>query len=150
MRCPDCNRFVSYDDGNDPEPELDFDNGEVTGTVRILLTCAECGTELKEGTFEVSVPMEDELQAHLREKHPEMVSKGTLPDGSEVESFDYGYFEVSDNGSELTTRTTGSGRGMRTFYGHDTAFTVECTNCHEEWSDAVSEDMQASDMDELT
>jgi hypothetical protein len=58
MRCPDCNKFVSYDDTTEPEHNLEInDNGDgsmqVTGDVKIVLTCAECGTELKEYTFEV-------------------------------------------------------------------------------------------------
>lgn len=51
MRCPDCNKFVSFDADTDPEitdgPEVMDDNLTVRITVRRVLTCAECGAELK-------------------------------------------------------------------------------------------------------
>ena len=55
MRCNDCNKFVSFDDSTEPEAEIEIDeDGQISGTVRIVLTCAECGTELKESNFDVS------------------------------------------------------------------------------------------------
>ena len=52
MRCPDCNKFVSYD-----EPEVEVNsinvNGEaVTASVRVALNCADCSTGLKEAEIE--------------------------------------------------------------------------------------------------
>lgn len=51
MRCPDCSKFVSMDNG---EPEVsnvdtNFSEGEITVTCEIHHTrnCADCGTELK-------------------------------------------------------------------------------------------------------
>ena len=66
-RCPDCNRFVALNTEVDPEVELqaelteeEGENGEkgditvnLTGTVRIVNECADCGTELTEFTFDV-------------------------------------------------------------------------------------------------
>ena len=43
MRCPDCNKFVSYDD----EPEVDFGSepevemGNIVGEVNIQVNCAD-------------------------------------------------------------------------------------------------------------
>src|SRR5687767_14393235 len=54
MRCPDCNKFVSFDTEADPETNIDVaEDGAITGDVRIANNCQECGTELKEGTFDV-------------------------------------------------------------------------------------------------
>ena len=66
MRCPDCQTFVSYDLDYDPEDEgleveveVIEDSGEldvtVSGSVRRVLPCAECGTELKEASFDVQL-----------------------------------------------------------------------------------------------
>lgn len=51
MRCPDCNRFVSMDNG-DPEfnsldAVLSGSDVHVDASVRSVRNCADCGTELK-------------------------------------------------------------------------------------------------------
>lgn len=54
MRCPSCEKFVSYD-----EPECEeqdsaaVDGTTVTANVRVVLKCADCGDELKEATFDL-------------------------------------------------------------------------------------------------
>ena len=58
MRCPDCNKFVSFDD---PEVELvdvDISEDNVFVTVHITLNCGECGTALAETylDFQESIP----------------------------------------------------------------------------------------------
>src|SRR5690348_2193982 len=56
MRCPECNKFAAYDDSTEPEVEVEVDeDGNVTGSARIVLTHDECGTELKETTFDIDV-----------------------------------------------------------------------------------------------
>lgn len=59
MRCPDCNKFVSYDDSAEPEVnDLNFNDGTVTGNVRVVLNCGDCGTELKEAAFDFETKVE--------------------------------------------------------------------------------------------
>lgn len=60
MRCPDCNKFVAYDDSTEPEASLEAsaDGTGVSGDVRVLLTCAECGCELKENRFDIDETVE--------------------------------------------------------------------------------------------
>lgn len=55
MRCPDCNRFVSFDTETDPDVQTDpeYTDGSVTACVRIHNDCAECGTELTVATFDL-------------------------------------------------------------------------------------------------
>ena len=44
MRCPDCNKFVAFDTDVDPEVSVSVENdGSITGNVRIVNNCAECG-----------------------------------------------------------------------------------------------------------
>lgn len=68
MRCNDCNRFVSFDASTEPElNDVSFDSASMTfvADVRVVLTCQECGAELKaadlsvEGTLEVPLPEAD-------------------------------------------------------------------------------------------
>ncbi len=61
-RCPDCNKFVGYDQA---EPEMDIQvdvekdadghpcEAHVTGIVRLVLNCADCGSELAEANLDV-------------------------------------------------------------------------------------------------
>lgn len=50
MRCPDCNKFVGFDELNVDDVEVDIDEttGQVSVSGRMVLPCADCGTELKE------------------------------------------------------------------------------------------------------
>lgn len=55
MRCPDCSKFVSMETG-DPEVnslEAEFSDGSirVSSDVRVTRNCADCGTELKDHTY---------------------------------------------------------------------------------------------------
>ena len=53
MRCPQCNKFVALSSETEPEAELECDDNSVSGTVRIVLTCEECGEEMKQAEFDV-------------------------------------------------------------------------------------------------
>lgn len=64
-RCPDCNKFVSLENG---EPEFNsceatLQNGDVLVTVsmRSIRNCADCGTEMKslESEMEENIPIEN-------------------------------------------------------------------------------------------
>jgi len=149
MRCPDCNKFVPFDDTTDPEVNLDItqptspdDNtAGISGDVRIVLTCAECGTELKEATLEVDVEVEIPLRP---------------PDGTEwVKDSEW---ELDSDSAENDQRTEGKGRGTKTFYGAtlsghlirtytgpDVIGQFDKVAVPFEWSDSV----QASNMDEM-
>ena len=137
MRCPDCNKFVSYDDSTDPEVELEVDEeGSVTGTVRIVLTCADCSTELKDAEFEVDVDAQDFAEEH----------KG---DGHEL--------SVEDNGISLVSRQESVNpktkkpipfRYRRSYYGAAGSIDVSCS-CGGNQSFEWEEEVQASGMNEI-
>lgn len=75
-RCPDCNKFVSYDTDQEPEVDVDIDeDGQVTGTVRIFDACAECGTELRETTIDISEDMSAACEGHLVDDAKEALAK---------------------------------------------------------------------------
>jgi len=78
MRCPDCNKFVGFDEGQVDEIEAVIDeNGVVCVSGRIVLPCAECGTELKELQVEeyhdvnddFSTDVQDVVRANVPERH---------------------------------------------------------------------------------
>jgi hypothetical protein len=131
MRCDQCNKFASYDDSTDPEVDVDLsDDGSFSGQVRIVLTCADCGQELKESTFDFDGEVPEEILAeHKGDEH-------SLS------------FEAGDN--ELLTRSEGKGRYTKTFYGYRAGLDLSCT-CQSEglWSTEFTDDVQASHMDEL-
>ena len=134
MRCPDCNKFVGNDEQDPDDVSVDVDeHGVVTVTARIVNACAECGTDLTEATLEMECDRSDEVAAHRREKHP----TGDPPDLS-----------ADEERAERSSRTVGKGRGLRTFYGADVDYTVEC-ECGWVIDGTASDDVQASSMESL-
>ena len=142
MRCPDCNKFVGQEIG-DPEITLDItdDRDEasdttvtVTGDVRVVLNCAECGTELKSGDF--TIEEEVKIEGHRGDDH-----------ALEVE-------EVSSEGTERQDGKEGTkARYRRTFYGAVVNWQVICS-CQGSKGEPIAEgswsdDMQASSFDEV-
>lgn len=82
MRCPQCNKFVGMENG-DPEANMDFTGGTISGDVRLTRNCAECSTELKDYTYsieqQVDVPEGHEGEGHdleLEHDDPEVVESG--------------------------------------------------------------------------
>lgn len=124
-RCESCGTFVSKDQG-DPEAEefrvevtsgkggLLAAAGTLTGTVRLVLTCAECGQEMSETTVDVEQALKDEevkvLLAHLDEDH------------------DLGVGDVELSAQD---RMEGRGRGARHYYGFIGTAPITCA-CHPE------------------
>lgn len=136
-RCNDCNRFVSYDDSNEPEVDsLEVDSQSITGSIRIYLTCAECGTELRESNFDVEVDISEDFgEEHEGEGHD---------------------LDVDFNDLELTTHTNDKDakgktipyRFRKTFYGYSGNFDVRC-KCGKTETYDVADSVQASHMDEI-
>jgi ribosomal protein L44E len=134
MRCPDCNKFASFD--TEQEPEVDStvsDDGQINLEVRIVNTCADCGTELKEGSFSMEMHMDnDELVEHYKKCKTKELS-------------------ISDESYERVEESRGSKnpRYAKRFYGVEATITVEC-KCGHTFAPVVSSDyVQASAMDEM-
>lgn len=67
MRCPDCNKFVSYDDSNDPDiQDISYADGHVSAQIRVVLPCGDCGTELKSADFDLdlAVALPEDAEDH--------------------------------------------------------------------------------------
>lgn len=143
MRCPDCNRFVSQ---NIEEPTIDDDlaleKEEITHdpqipfppdfevtiscSAQVVLTCAECGTELKEAYLDL------EHKTTINSRHYEHE------------------LDVSQSTLDSIERSEGKGRGTKTFYGAEVGFEVRCVDCDILLcAESMSEEVQSSHMDEL-
>lgn len=135
MRCPDCSKFVGLEEGEPEVDDLDVGaDGVVTASVRIVRTCAECGTELKEATFDLeSQPLEEDvLKAHEGEGHE---------------------LTAEETGSEMTSRSDGKpgtpSRYRKSFYGAKVEYKITCSCGGLEEEGSFEDEVQASGMDEL-
>jgi hypothetical protein len=140
MRCPDCSKFVSLE-FNEPELEGDLDvteEGVVTGSVRIVRACADCGTELKEASFDLEfTPNNDQIKDHLN------------PEGQSIHEL-----EVEEDG--VSQIEEGGGRYAKSYFGAEVSFHVRCScdaakKTEERWSleGTMSDKIAASGMDEM-
>ena len=139
MRCPDCNKFVGYEE-QDPEVEsLEISDGHVDAVVRIVNVCQDCSTELKEAQLDMSEDVSADLQNHREEcKHKDQM---TGEDESD--------FNVDGTHEERDQKVEGKGRGAKTFYGARVGFKINCSHCSEGVGEGELEEfVQASSMDE--
>lgn len=121
-RCPDCNKFVSIDMA-EPELDLELGDGEVTGSVRLVQTCAECGTELAETTLEIA--------QLFKYKHAQDDCDGNLL--------------LRDEGADCDDRYEGQGRGAKHCYVVNFIVCVTCDKCYvTEWVDIYAEEPVSS------
>lgn len=137
MRCPDCNKFVSFGEAECENESVDTSGSNVEVQVTVNLPCGDCGTTLKSASIEASGEIEH-----------------TCP-GSEREGPD---FEVEDEGSPSGTdryQTTDrhgkpikNSRYMRHYYGFETEVEVKCNRCGETVTVQVSGEEQASAFEE--
>jgi hypothetical protein len=58
MRCPDCNKFVPFEDEEPDANDLTLEGDTLTGDLEVVQTCAECGTELRRASVSVEVEVE--------------------------------------------------------------------------------------------
>lgn len=139
MRCPDCNKFAAYEEA-EPEVEVEYDG--LTGVsihARIVNTCEQCSTELKEATFDWEEDISEPLKAH----------KCTGED-----------FCAEETGAERISRSGNfvkgvfvpkGGRYGKMFYGASVEVEVTCNECGERVHTLSVEDYaQTSSMEELT
>jgi hypothetical protein len=119
MRCPDCNKFVGFDSDSEPEIDVSIDaNGQITGSCRIVNTCAECGTELKEGNFEIEADACEAVKHHWLD----------LPEGPhsfdvEAEGSRTDFMKNTDRDGKPIT----SSRYMKHMYGAEVTLAVTCS-----------------------
>ena len=117
------------------EPEgddVDVSEYTVQGTVRVVRTCADCGDELKECSFDVSVNLETLTEENHKPSDDE--------EGEQHEMT----FEVDS--CEATE--SGGGRYAKNMIGFELRGTVTCS-CGAEETIEASDSAAASSFDEL-
>lgn len=163
-RCDSCSKMVSME-FEDPEEEsfeadvsMDAETGnligEITATVRISRSCAECGSEMKEATLEMSHSGDDiilDVDLLTGTLFPESVAHIRRNDETKKHEWleGHGLKEIEHDDPEQVETSTGKGRGLKTFFGASIAWRVDC-ECGECLVDGTLEDnVAASAMDEL-
>ena len=144
MRCPDCNKFVSYDTDNEPEADdLSYDGAMVTGDVRRELPCANCGTTLKSATFNMEIPVAVEgADKPCHVEGEEDVAEHEWEVECEAETSDR--TQTTDrNGKQIK-----SSRYMTQYYGVVVNGDVKCSRCNISASFSGADEMPASSYDE--
>ncbi len=180
MRCPSCNKFVPYDTDSEPEVDIEIDaEGSVSGTVRIVNTCADCGEELKEASLDVNEDLTDECDGHLEDGFViERIETGErMPDTDVFSSAEEawaeaekrfakepassdpegvrGWLRVEERTHELSVEPedverTEASKGKKALYGATMRIEVSCS-CKDDWTTSRpwSDEVFGSDMDEL-
>ena len=151
MRCPDCNKFVAYDEA---EPEIDDDSpevgdGNISFNVRIVNNCADCGTELKEASFDPEVSFDEEIiKAHTGNDHELSVE---ISDAERVQDSEPKPKQVKDRKTGEIKMKYPNPRYVKTLYGFacDVYLYCKCTPDVSLETLHAEDYVTASGMDEL-
>lgn len=151
MRCPDCNKYVGFDElqveVQDENLEVqDVGDGEVdvyvSCSVRAMLPCIDCGTELKETTFE----LEGNFQHKCSDIDKEMKVKQKAVANAEMEQFEY---EFNAEPFDYFSPPNAKPRYQKHIYGVDVTMKAVCQICGEEITVEMKDELQSSGFDEL-
>mgnify|MGYP001574930305 FL=1 len=123
--CQSCTKFVSLEPGEPEDNGIDTDEeGNISGSVRLSLVCADCGQDMAE-------------------------SEVTLEDNVEVEHKDgCTSSDLSLDDLTVSMEDEGGGRFSRHLYYLEASFTVRCATCGAEAEETLtSEKVAASSFD---
>lgn len=137
MRCPDCGKFVAYNDEPDIEtPDLEYSDGRVTGSVTRPLPCGECGTDLKSAELDIDLEVTWEKEPKEGCEHDFDISVDNCSPSSRVETKD------------RKGRPIKSARYMTTYYGVELSGAITCDACEAEGGFGGTVEAAASSFDE--
>jgi len=138
MRCPDCNKFVGYDEADPEVNSLEVDDeGQVSAEVRIVNCCQDCGNELKEANFQFETDHADDVKEHVGEGHGLEIEEESCERTSRSGNFKNGVF------------IPGGGRYAKTFYGVSLGYAIKCECEKLDLHGTLEDEEQASGMEEL-
>jgi hypothetical protein len=160
MRCPSCEKMVSYDTEAEVEGDPEVSGGSVTVEARRVLTCADCGEELKQNTFDLAAEIKedegsvtDEPEDEEDEEDVDEEQKAACAEGDHD-------WELVEHELAPTMRTQthdrkgrplkGPMRYRKTYYGVDFSGGVKCSACGATGSFKAEDEAQASSFEELT
>jgi hypothetical protein len=164
MRCPDCNKFVAYDTEAEPEEQDSGTDGTVVkATVRRVLTCEQCSTELKEAELELEGtvsedvgPCESDTECDYckvaKELEEECPNCGA--DWSGGAEHDWELSAEYEPTTETVTKDRHgnpikNSRYWKTMYGVEATFRLTCNKCGAETEVTATAAEQASAFNEL-
>lgn len=144
MRCPDCNKFASFDTEVDPEGDLEVsEEGMLSGDIRRVLNCADCSQELKEATLNFDQDLNDVLTLPIGATEEQEKCEhdwnwtGSTPSMNPTDRYD-------DKGGKIKQL-----RYMKHLYGVEVVGEVECTKCKVMGQYSCSQEEAAGAFDEL-
>jgi hypothetical protein len=132
-----------------PDAQVD-DEGVVTGTVRIVRTCVDCGQELKEATLDFEIDVSGELRDHRDAQGDDVcpsVKDGHEP-SIELSSCDASAYEDVQK-TDRKGKTITNPRYQKTLFGAEVVAVVACS-CGQTFEGADTVTVAASAMDELS
>lgn len=150
MRCPDCNKFVSYDEPQCEVGSVELGGETVRANVTVQLNCEDCGGTLKDAEIEAETEIEHECKPEAER------DKEWKPD-ADLEKDDDQYELESDGDAEGTNRMETkdrhgkpikSSRYMKSFYGFTLESEIKCRKCGEVFSVTLKGEEQASAFNE--
>jgi hypothetical protein len=171
MICPGCNKFPAFSTDTEPEcepeieaetmlksggpglPEVEDPNRvsyTVSGTCRIVLTSECCGEECKESTFDIEIEGELERAAECVCDLTELdVEVESIEMTERQEAFRASTIKSGPNKGQIK-QTPIAFRYQKRFYGATATFTSSCECGKTTTTDNWSDEMQASQMEELS
>ncbi len=133
-RCPDCNKFVSLNCEEEPEiEEIELtendDSISFTTSARIVNTCEDCGTEMKEANLDFEGEFDFDFKSY-----------------KELTNYSFDKFAVDVDNSDRTDN--GGGRYAKRMFGLtiDVALSYDGEPVDEQ---SITQEIAASYMDDL-
>lgn len=152
MRCPDCNKFVSYDEPQCEVNSVELDETLVRASVTVQLNCQDCGGTLKDAEIEAEAEIRHECKPEAERDKDWKPEADYKPDDGESQ-----YEVESDGDAEGTNRMETkdrhgkpikSSRYMKSFYGFTLESEIKCRKCGEVFGVTVEGEEQASAFNE--
>ena len=138
MRCPDCAKFVSFD-----EPQVEIEQEDLTReeegftvnvSIRMVLPCADCGTELKDYTEDLDIDIEHSCEGTEEEEDTLLIDEPSTSDD---------YRPAHDKKGKPIPQ-----RFQKHFYIAEISGSVICGKCGEEIPFSENVEVQSSSFDE--
>lgn len=150
MRCPDCNRFVAYDEPQCDSASVDLNDDSVHATVTVQLNCQDCGTTLKEAEIETEEEFSHECKPDGERTEGQVPDPDYTPDDDQFEVVSEGdpQGESRVESKDRHGKPIKSARYMKTFYGFSLETEIRCRKCGEVFTVMLEGEEQASSFNE--